>query len=69
MARRNAAASTAAPEPGAPGSSLDLSTFENASGATFPGIDGTGVWLVALFCTSECNNPAPWSITVPRPCQ
>lgn len=50
------------------GTSIDLSTLTDASGATFPGIDATGTWLVALMCTSACNNPAPWSITIVRPC-
>ncbi|MBN2191329.1 MAG: hypothetical protein JW751_00815 [Polyangiaceae bacterium] len=50
------------------GRSINLGALANASGATFPGIDGTGVWLVALFCATNCNNPAPWSITVLKPC-
>ena len=51
------------------GKSMDLSTLaEKTTSAPFPGIDGTGVWLVALFCTVNCNNPAPWSITLLTPC-
>ena len=51
------------------GSSIDLSTAKDASGAVFPGIDASGVWLVALFPNPKLyNNPAPWSITVLRPC-
>ena len=34
----------------------------------FSGIDDDGVWLVALFCRAQCRNPAPWSITVLKPC-
>jgi hypothetical protein len=51
------------------GTSMNLSTLKNAAGVTFPGVDATGVWLIALFCTENCNNPAPWSITVIKPCQ
>jgi len=50
-----------------PGPTIDLSTLTDASGAAFPGIDGTGVWMAALFC-GNCNNPAPWSITILQPC-
>ena len=51
------------------GTTMDLSTLKDEGGAAFPGIDSNGVWLVALFCTSsQCNNPAPWSITVLKPC-
>ena len=51
------------------GTSIDLGTLADSSGATFPGIDGTGTWLVALFCTAGCNNPAPWSITILSACE
>jgi hypothetical protein len=51
------------------GKSIDLGTLKDASGAAFPGIDAEGVWLTALFCTTTCNNPAPWSITVLEPCE
>jgi hypothetical protein len=50
------------------GTSVNFSTLKDKNDSAFPGIDATGVWLVALFCTSQCNNPAPWSITVIRPC-
>src|SRR6185437_824056 len=50
-----------------PGPTIDLSTLTDASGAAFPGIHGTGVWMAALFC-GNCNNPAPWSITILQPC-
>ena len=49
------------------GSSVDLSTLVDANGAAFPGIDDTGIWMNALFC-DNCNNPAPWSITILQPC-
>jgi hypothetical protein len=52
------------------GTSIDLSTLTDADGVRFPGIDRTGVWVVALFCSEyNCNNPAPWSITLLRPCE
>jgi hypothetical protein len=51
------------------GKSIDLGTLVDANQAPFPGIDADGVWLAALFCTTTCNNPAPWSITVLEPCQ
>jgi len=54
--------------PVAAGSSIDLGTLVDANGQTFPGIDSTGIWLAALFCTENCNNPAPWSITFLKPC-
>jgi hypothetical protein len=49
------------------GSSISLGTLVDKNGAAFPGIDDNGVWMAALFCTN-CNNPAPWSITVLQPC-
>jgi hypothetical protein len=49
------------------GASIDLSGLVDADAAAFPGIDGTGVWMAALFC-GNCNNPAPWSITILQPC-
>ena len=51
-----------------PGRAVNLSTLTDASGAAFPGIDSTGIWMAALFC-GNCNNPAPWSITILQPCQ
>ncbi len=50
------------------GSSVDLSTLAKTDGSTFPGIDASGIWMTALFC-DNCNNPAPWSITIMQPCQ
>lgn len=51
------------------GTSIDLGTLKDATGATFPGVDDNGTWLAALFCTTACNNPAPWSITILEPCR
>jgi hypothetical protein len=50
------------------GKSIDLATLVDENTTPFPGIDAQGVWLTALFCTTNCNNPAPWSITVLEPC-
>jgi hypothetical protein len=51
------------------GTSIALGDAKDANGAAFPGIDASGVWLVALFPNPKnYNNPAPWSITVLRPC-
>lgn len=50
------------------GKSIDLGTLVDRNMASFPGIDEQGVWLSALFCTTNCNNPAPWSITVLEAC-
>ena len=52
----------------AAGRSIDLSTLLDRNQAAFPGIDDRGIWFVALFCTANCNNPAPWSITFLTPC-
>jgi hypothetical protein len=49
------------------GQTANLSTFTSDAGQTFPGIDGTGTWILALFC-GDCRNPAPWYLTVLEPC-
>ncbi len=49
------------------GSVLDFTTLKDASGASFPGIDGQGTWLVGLIC-GNCRNPAPWYMTILKPC-
>ncbi len=54
--------------PVAAGSSISLGGLVDKGGAAFPGIDSNGVWMAALFCTN-CNNPAPWSITILQPCK
>jgi hypothetical protein len=51
------------------GVTMDLSTLLNSkTGAAFTGVDNTGVWILALFCTKGCTNPAPWSITILQAC-
>ncbi len=50
------------------GVSVDLSTLTDEMGNPFAGIDNTGVWMVMLFCSKNCANPAPWSITILQAC-
>jgi len=39
------------------------------AGNPFTGIDGTGTWVLALFCDPNyCGNPAPWYLTILKPC-
>lgn len=49
------------------GSSVDLATLTDDSGAPFPGIDADSTWVVALICGS-CTNPAPWYLSLLEPC-
>jgi len=49
------------------GSVLDFSTLKDSSGASFPGVDDNGTWLVGLIC-GNCRNPAPWYMTILKPC-
>jgi hypothetical protein len=47
---------------------LDFSTLKDmSSGASFPGVDDTGTWLLGLIC-GNCRNPAPWYMTILKPC-
>jgi len=50
-----------------PGSTLDFTTLKDEHGVSFPGIDGSGTWLVGLTC-GNCRNPAPWYMTILKPC-
>jgi hypothetical protein len=50
------------------GTSVALGELQTADGAAFPGIDGSGVWVVAAFCTVSCNSPAPVIINFLEPC-
>jgi len=49
------------------GTVLDFSKLKDDAGASFPGIDGTGTWLVGLVC-GNCRNPAPLYMTILKPC-
>lgn len=51
------------------GTSMATTELKDASGNAFPGVDGTGVWLAALYCTTtSCRHPAPWAIAVLQGC-
>lgn len=51
----------------ASGTSVDFSTMKTTDGKAFTGISSAGTWIVALRCGS-CRNPAPWYLTVLKPC-
>ena len=51
----------------ASGTVLDFTTLKDSTGASFPGVDETGTWLVGLIC-GNCRNPAPWYMTILKPC-
>jgi len=46
---------------------LDFKTLKDKDGASFPGVDDNGTWLVGLLC-GNCRNPAPWYMTILKPC-
>ncbi len=50
------------------GTTFDLSQTKDPNGAAFPGIDSTHTWIVALNCTEQCTNPAPWYLAVLKTC-
>jgi hypothetical protein len=50
------------------GTDIDLSTLSTSDGIPFPGISAGGTWIVGLFCTIECSNPAPLFMGVLEPC-
>ena len=48
---------------------ISLQDLKDAEGNGFEGVDSDeGVWLLALSCTKQCTNPAPWSITILEGC-
>lgn len=49
------------------GTVLDFKTLMDSSGNSFPGVDSSGTWLVALECTFNCRNPAPWYLAILTP--
>lgn len=51
----------------ASGTSINLGTLKDSAGQAFPGIDAQGLWVVAASC-STCANPAPWYLTILKPC-
>lgn len=50
------------------GTSIELGALSDTDGAAFEGVNGEGLWLLALFCTASCNNPAPWALMILQPC-
>jgi hypothetical protein len=48
------------------GTVLDFTTLVDQNNKSFPGVDSTGTWLVALIC-SNCRNPAPYYLTILEP--
>ena len=49
------------------GQSVNLGTLTNEEGEAFHGIDDTGTWVITLIC-GICTHPAPWFLSVLRPC-
>jgi len=49
------------------GTVLDFKTLKDSSGNSFSGVDSSGTWLVALECTFNCRNPAPWYLAILTP--
>ncbi len=48
---------------------LSLTGLKDENGNVFTGIDNTGTWIMALFCSPmNCSNPAPWFLTILQPC-
>lgn len=48
---------------------FSLASLVDDQGQAFAGVDGTGVWILALSCTFYCSNPAPWYLTILAPCE
>ena len=47
---------------------VSLTGLKTAGGKAFSGVDDTGVWVLALSCSDFCSSPAPWYLTVLKPC-
>ncbi|HTQ08331.1 MAG TPA: hypothetical protein VMI54_30965 [Polyangiaceae bacterium] len=48
---------------------ISLTGLKDDQGNVFQGIDNTGTWILALFCSPmNCSNPAPWFLTVLQTC-
>jgi len=50
------------------GTDASLSTLKDDAGQAFPGVSASGTWMLGLVC-GACRNPAPWYLTVLKPCQ
>ena len=49
------------------GAMLDFTTLKDDTGASFTGVTDDGTWMVGLIC-GNCRNPAPWYMTILKPC-
>ena len=49
------------------GQRVNLAKLTNEAGEAFAGVDDTGTWVVSLIC-GRCSHPAPWFLSVLRPC-
>jgi hypothetical protein len=49
------------------GTTVVLTTLKDANGNAFAGIDATHTWIIALENTDSLN-PAPWYLSVLKPC-
>lgn len=45
-----------------------LNGLKDDDGNAFTGVTSSGTWILGLVC-GACKNPAPWYITVLKPCQ
>jgi hypothetical protein len=51
----------------ASGAMLDFTTLKDDAGNSFTGVTDDGTWMVGLIC-GNCRNPAPWYMTILKPC-
>jgi hypothetical protein len=49
------------------GAMLDFTTLKDDAGNSFTGVTDDGTWMVGLIC-GNCRNPAPWYMTILKPC-
>jgi hypothetical protein len=50
------------------GTKINFDQAKTKDGKFFAGIDSTHTWILALNC-GNCQNPAPWYLTILKPCQ
>ena len=49
------------------GTTINLGTLTDETGATFPGVDASSKYLVGIVCPA-CSNPSPWYLSELTPC-
>lgn len=49
------------------GTELNFADLKDDAGKPFSGITKDGTWIAAAFC-GKCRNPAPWYLTILKPC-